>query len=111
MAMELKMPGLSPTMDEGTLAKWLVKEGDSVAAGDILAEIETDKASMDVEAQDDGVLMKIFQGDGTKGIQVGSRIGVLAEAGDDISALELPADEALATARTPASPEPVEGQR
>ncbi|KAJ1335307.1 dihydrolipoamide dehydrogenase-binding protein of pyruvate dehydrogenase complex [Microdochium nivale] len=88
------MPALSPTMTEGNISSWKLKEGDSFSAGDVLLEIETDKASMDVEAQDDGVLMKIFQGDGTKGIQVGSRIGVLAEAGDDISALELPADEA-----------------
>lgn len=88
------MPALSPTMTEGNIASWKIKEGESFSAGDVLLEIETDKASMDVEAQDDGVLMKIFQGDGTKAIQVGARIGVLAEAGDDISTLEIPADEA-----------------
>ncbi len=75
------MPALSPTMTEGNIAKWAVKEGDSFSAGDVLLEIETDKASMDVEAQDDGILAKITQGDGSKGIQVGSRIGVIAEPG------------------------------
>ncbi|KAJ3579918.1 hypothetical protein NPX13_g641 [Xylaria arbuscula] len=86
------MPALSPTMTEGNIASWKVKEGDSFSAGDVLLEIETDKASMDVEAQDDGILMKIMQGDGSKSIQVGTRIGVLAEPGDDISQLEIPAD-------------------
>jgi hypothetical protein len=87
------MPALSPTMTEGNIAKWGVKEGDSFSAGDVLLEIETDKASMDVEAQDDGILAKITQGDGTKGIKVGSRIGVIAEPGDDLSTLEIPAEE------------------
>lgn len=87
------MPALSPTMTEGNIATWKVKEGDSFSAGDVLLEIETDKASMDVEAQDDGVMAKIIQGDGAKGIQVGARIGVLAEPGDDISSLEIPAED------------------
>lgn len=87
------MPALSPTMTEGNIASWKVKEGDSFAAGDVLLEIETDKASMDVEAQDDGVIAKIFQGDGAKGVKVGARIGVLAEPGDDISSLEIPAED------------------
>ncbi|KAH7037991.1 biotin-requiring enzyme [Microdochium trichocladiopsis] len=108
------MPALSPTMTEGNIASWKIKEGDSFSAGDVLLEIETDKASMDVEAQDDGILMKIIQGDGTKSIQVGSRIGVLAEAGDDISSLELPADEAKASKPEPKKEEaaapPVSGQ-
>jgi Biotin-requiring enzyme/e3 binding domain len=80
-------------MTEGNIAKWAVKEGDSFSAGDVLLEIETDKASMDVEAQDDGILAKIIQGDGTKGIKVGSRIGVIAEPGDDLGSLEIPAEE------------------
>jgi len=80
-------------MTEGNIANWKVKEGESFSAGDVLLEIETDKASMDVEAQDDGILMKIMQGDGSKGVQVGTRIGVIAEPGDDISQLEIPADE------------------
>ncbi|KAI1082308.1 hypothetical protein F5B20DRAFT_532932 [Whalleya microplaca] len=92
-AQNFTMPALSPTMTEGNIASWKIKEGDSFSAGDVLLEIETDKASMDVEAQDDGVLMKIMLGDGSKGIQVGSRIGVLAEPGDDISQLKIPADE------------------
>ncbi|KAH8815899.1 pyruvate dehydrogenase protein-like protein x component [Xylogone sp. PMI_703] len=87
------MPALSPTMTEGNIASWKVKEGDSFSAGDILLEIETDKASMDVEAQDDGVLAKIIQGDGSKGVQVGTRIGVLAEPGDDLSTLEIPPED------------------
>ena len=87
------MPALSPTMTEGNIAKWNVKEGDSFVAGDVLLEIETDKASMDVEAQDDGIMAKIVMPDGSKGIKVGARIGVLAEEGDDISSLEIPAEE------------------
>ena len=80
-------------MTEGNIATWKVKEGDSFVAGDVLLEIETDKASMDVEAQDDGIVAKIIKGDGAKGIPVGARIGVLAESGDDISSLEIPAEE------------------
>ncbi|KAI0180469.1 pyruvate dehydrogenase protein x component [Hypoxylon sp. FL1284] len=92
-AQNFTMPALSPTMTEGNIANWKIKEGDSYAAGDVILEIETDKATMDVEAQDDGVLMKIMSGDGSKNVQVGTRIGVIAEPGDDISKLELPADE------------------
>ncbi|KAI0115057.1 hypothetical protein F4814DRAFT_418115 [Daldinia grandis] len=92
-AQNFTMPALSPTMTEGNIANWKLKEGDSFSAGDVLLEIETDKATMDVEAQDDGVLVKITQGDGSKNIQVGTRIGVVAESGDDISSLEIPADE------------------
>ncbi|KAJ8122648.1 hypothetical protein ONZ43_g1208 [Nemania bipapillata] len=107
-AQNFTMPALSPTMTEGNIANWKVKEGDSFSAGDVLLEIETDKASMDVEAQDDGILMKIMQGDGTKGIQVGTRIGVIAEPGDDISQLEIPAEGKPAQAaklETPAKKE------
>ncbi|KFY85149.1 hypothetical protein V500_08679 [Pseudogymnoascus sp. VKM F-4518 (FW-2643)] len=92
-AQNFTMPALSPTMTEGNIATWKVKEGDSFVAGDVLLEIETDKASMDVEAQDDGIVAKIIKGDGAKGIPVGARIGVLAESGDDISSLEIPAEE------------------
>lgn len=87
------MPALSPTMTEGNIASWKVKEGETFSAGDVLLEIETDKATMDVEAQEDGVVMKIMSQDGSKAVQVGTRIAVLAEAGDDIGALEIPADE------------------
>jgi pyruvate/2-oxoglutarate dehydrogenase complex dihydrolipoamide acyltransferase (E2) component len=84
------MPALSPTMTEGNIASWRVKEGDSFTAGDVLLEIETDKATMDVEAQDDGIMFKIMSEDGSKSVAVGSRIAVLAESGDDISSLEIP---------------------
>ena len=94
-------------MTEGSIAAWRVKEGDKYAVGDVLLEIETDKATMDVEAQDDGIMMKIMQGDGTKAVQVGSRIGVIAESGDDISTLEIPKDAATKpTAPKEAAPTP-----
>ena len=78
MAIELKMPALSPTMEEGTLAKWLVKEGDSVKSGDILAEIETDKATMEFEAIDDGVITSIAVPEGTDGVKVGTVIALIS---------------------------------
>lgn len=87
------MPALSPTMTEGNIAAWRVKEGDKFSAGDVLLEIETDKATMDVEAQDDGIMFKIMESDGAKGVQVGTRIAVIAEEGDDINSLEVPADQ------------------
>ncbi len=86
MAIELKMPALSPTMEEGTLARWLVKEGDEVVAGDILAEIETDKATMEFEAVDEGVLGKILIAAGTEGVAVGTVIAMIGEEGEDMSA-------------------------
>ena len=79
MGIELKMPALSPTMEEGTLAKWLVKEGDTVKSGDILAEIETDKATMEFEAVDEGVIGKILVAEGTEGVKVGTVIAVIGE--------------------------------
>ena len=82
MGMELKMPALSPTMEEGTLAKWLVKEGDSVKSGDILAEIETDKATMEFEAVDEGVIDKILVPEGTDGVKVGAVIATMAGEGE-----------------------------
>ncbi|KAL1897714.1 pyridoxine biosynthesis protein [Sporothrix stenoceras] len=93
VAQNMTMPALSPTMTEGSIAAWRVKEGDKYSVGDVLLEIETDKATMDVEAQDDGIVFKIVQPDGSKGVPVGTRIAVLAEADDDISTLEMPADE------------------
>ncbi|TFL06600.1 dihydrolipoamide acetyltransferase [Pterulicium gracile] len=84
----LNMPAMSPTMTEGGIAEWKKKEGDKFTAGDVLLEIETDKATIDVEAQDDGVLAKILVGDGSKGVSVGSAIAVLGEEGDDISGAE-----------------------
>lgn len=82
MAIELKMPALSPTMEEGTLAKWLVKEGDTVKSGDILAEIETDKATMEFEAVDEGVVGQILVPEGTEGVKVGTVIAVIGGEGE-----------------------------
>ena len=82
MPIELKMPALSPTMEEGTLAKWLVKEGDAVKSGDILAEIETDKATMEFEAVDEGTIAQILIAEGTDGVKVGAPIAVLLEEGE-----------------------------
>jgi len=92
-AQNFMMPAMSPTMTEGNISSWKVKEGDSYSTGDVLLEIETDKASMDVEAQEEGIVAKIFSGDGSKGIKVGTRIAVLAEPDDDISSIEIPADD------------------
>ncbi len=86
MATEVLMPALSPTMEEGTLAKWLVKEGDTVSSGDILAEIETDKATMEFEAVDEGIVGKILIEEGTEGVKVNTPIAVLVEEGEDADA-------------------------
>jgi len=85
MPIELKMPALSPTMEEGTLAKWLVKEGDEVKSGDILAEIETDKATMEFEAVDEGKIAKILVPEGSEGVKVGAPIAIMAGEGEDAS--------------------------
>ena len=87
MAIEILMPALSPTMEEGTLAKWLVKEGDTVASGDILAEIETDKATMEFEAVDEGVIGKILVPDGSEAIKVNTPIAVLLEDGESLASV------------------------
>jgi len=101
MAIEIKMPALSPTMTIGTLAKWLVGEGDRVNSGDVIAEIETDKATMEVESVDDGVMAKIFVDAGTENVAVGAVIAVLAEDGETAS------DVAKAGLQEPSSPVPV----
>ncbi len=85
MGIELKMPALSPTMEEGTLAKWLVKEGDEVKSGDILAEIETDKATMEFEAVDEGKIAKILVPEGSENVKVGQPIALMAGEGEDAS--------------------------
>ncbi|WP_086466476.1 pyruvate dehydrogenase complex dihydrolipoamide acetyltransferase [Oceanibaculum nanhaiense] len=92
MPIKVLMPALSPTMTEGTLAKWLKKEGDSVASGDVIAEIETDKATMEVESADEGVLGKIVVTDGTEGVPVNEIIGWLLEEGEDASAIDAAGD-------------------
>ena len=100
MAIELKMPALSPTMEEGTLARWLVKEGDQVTAGDVLAEIETDKATMEFESIDEGTVGKILIAEGTEGVKVGTVIAVLAGEGEDASSVA--ATPAATSAEAPA---------
>ena len=100
MATEILMPALSPTMEEGTLAKWLVKEGDTVKSGDILAEIETDKATMEFEAVDEGIVGKILIAEGTQGVKVNTPIAVLVEEGESADAA--PAASAPAAAAAPA---------
>ena len=112
MPIELRMPALSPTMEEGTLAKWLVKEGDEVKSGDILAEIETDKATMEFEAVDEGTIAKILVPEGTDGVKVGAPIALMAGEGEDVGAAAKAApaapaakkEEAPAKAAEPAPP-------
>ncbi|WP_370401188.1 pyruvate dehydrogenase complex E1 component subunit beta [Sulfitobacter sp. JB4-11] len=120
MATEILMPALSPTMEEGTLAKWLVKEGDTVASGDIMAEIETDKATMEFEAVDEGIVGKILVAEGTERVAVNTPIAVLLEEGesaDDIDTAKsepasapVPAEKAQSSEDAPAAgmshPEP-----
>ena len=109
MPTEILMPALSPTMEEGTLAKWLVKEGDTVSSGDLLAEIETDKATMEFEAVDEGVVGKILVAEGTEGVKVNTAIAVLLEDGesaDDIGSAPAPAPAAPAAAPAAEAPTP-----
>ncbi|MES0881977.1 pyruvate dehydrogenase complex dihydrolipoamide acetyltransferase [Roseibium sp. SCP14] len=121
MPINITMPALSPTMEEGNLAKWLVKEGDQVSAGDVIAEIETDKATMEVEAVDEGKVGKIVVPAGTEGVKVNELIAVLLEDGEDASAIDTsagaapaaaapaaaaPAAEAVASVPAPAAPAP-----
>ncbi|WP_372992158.1 pyruvate dehydrogenase complex E1 component subunit beta [Sulfitobacter sp.] len=101
MATEILMPALSPTMEEGTLAKWLVKEGDKVSSGDIMCEIETDKATMEFEAVDEGVIGKILIQEGTEGVKVNTAIAVLLEEGEDASAADSVSSDAPAAAPAP----------
>ena len=94
MAIEILMPALSPTMEEGTLAKWLKKEGDAVKSGDVIAEIETDKATMEFEAVDEGIMGKLLVAEGTQGVAVNTPIAVLVEEGEDADAAPAPKAEA-----------------
>ena len=125
MPINILMPALSPTMEEGTLAKWLVKEGDTVSSGDLLAEIETDKATMEFEAVDEGVIGKIVIAEGTEGVKVNEVIAVLLEDGesaDDIGSAPAaapapavaPAEaeaEAPAASPAPVAPAAADGSR
>ena len=117
MPTEILMPALSPTMEEGTLAKWLVKEGDTVKAGDIMAEIETDKATMEFEAVDEGTIGKILVADGTGGVKVNTPIAMLLDEGEDASDIDTPEPKpeprpakAPAEAKPAADPAPRTGQ-
>lgn len=107
MAIEIKMPALSPTMEEGTLAKWLVKEGDSVSSGDIMAEIETDKATMEFEAVDEGVIGKILVPEGSEGVKVGTVIALIGSDAADVAAPAAPAPAPVAAPVAPVAPPPV----
>jgi pyruvate dehydrogenase E2 component (dihydrolipoamide acetyltransferase) len=107
MPIEIKMPALSPTMEEGTLAKWLVKVGDKVSSGDIMAEIETDKATMEFEAVDEGTIVAIAVPEGSEGVKVGAVIATLAGEDEDASAAPVPA----APAPTAPAPEPAKSAR
>ncbi|MEO1702145.1 MAG: pyruvate dehydrogenase complex dihydrolipoamide acetyltransferase [Pseudomonadota bacterium] len=112
MPVNITMPALSPTMEEGNLAKWLVKEGDTVSSGDILAEIETDKATMEVEAVDEGTIAKILVAEGTEAVKVNEVIAILAEEGEDVA--EAAASGGLAApapaAQAAPAPEPAGGE-
>ena len=105
MATEILMPALSPTMEEGTLAKWLVKEGDTVSSGDIIAEIETDKATMEFEAVDEGIIGKILIAEGTENVKVNTPIAVLVEEGETVS--DTPAAAPVAAAPAPVAAAPI----
>ena len=102
MATQILMPALSPTMEEGTLAKWLVKEGDTVTSGQIIAEIETDKATMEFEAVDEGKVGKILIAEGTEGVKVNTPIAVLLEEGEEAGAA-VTASQAEPKAEKPAA--------
>ncbi|WP_371169679.1 pyruvate dehydrogenase complex dihydrolipoamide acetyltransferase [Aliiroseovarius sp. 2305UL8-7] len=105
MAIEILMPALSPTMEEGTLAKWLVKEGDEVASGDLLAEIETDKATMEFEAVDEGIIGKILVAEGSEGVKVNTAIAILVEEGEEVGDTAASAPAAAAAEAAPAAVE------
>ncbi|MCF8511467.1 MAG: biotin/lipoyl-binding protein, partial [Rhodobacteraceae bacterium] len=110
MAVEILMPALSPTMEEGTLAKWLVKEGDKVKSGQVIAEIETDKATMEFEAVDEGTIAKILIAEGTSAVKVNTAIAVLIEDGETLADVAkaapaaAPAISAAPSAANPAAP-------
>ncbi|HTN15736.1 MAG TPA: pyruvate dehydrogenase complex dihydrolipoamide acetyltransferase [Sphingomonadaceae bacterium] len=106
MSIAIKMPALSPTMEEGTLARWLVKVGDKVSAGDIMAEIETDKATMEFEAVDEGIIAHISVPEGAEGVKVGTVIATLAEEGEDVASVKPAGAEAAPAPKAEAAPAP-----
>src|SRR5215469_3617649 len=106
MPINITMPALSPTMEEGNLAKWLVKEGDTIKSGDVIAEIETDKATMEVEAVDEGTVAKLVIPAGTEGVKVNALIAVLAADGEDVAAAASGAGSAAPAPKAEAAPAP-----
>ncbi len=104
MPINILMPALSPTMEKGNLAKWLKKEGDKVQSGDVIAEIETDKATMEVEAVDEGTIAKILVPEGTADVPVNDVIAILAGDGEDVKAAASGGGAAKAEAKAPAAP-------
>src|ERR1700722_2849533 len=106
MPTQVLMPALSPTMEKGNLAKWLKKEGDPVKTGDVIAEIETDKATMEYEAIEDGTLAKIVVPEGTNDVPVNQLIAVLAQEGEDVKAAAAAAGKCAPPAKAPAAPAP-----
>jgi pyruvate dehydrogenase E2 component (dihydrolipoamide acetyltransferase) len=110
MSKTIQMPALSPTMEEGTLAKWLVKEGDTVSSGDLLAEIETDKATMEFEAVDEGIVAKILVSEGSEGVKVGTVIAIIAEEGEDVATAAASGGTAKAEAAPKADPVPAKAE-
>src|SRR4051794_34330966 len=106
MPINILMPALSPTMEKGNLAKWLKKEGDKVQSGDVIAEIETDKATMEVEAVDEGTLAKILAPEGTQDVPVNDVIAVLAGDGEDVKAAGAASAAPRPAATPPAAPKP-----
>ena len=88
MSVNILMPALSPTMEEGTLARWLVKEGDRISSGDLIAEIETDKATMEFEAVDEGIVGKLLVSEGSEGVKVNSPIAIILDDGEQLEASE-----------------------
>src|ERR1700761_6975278 len=111
MPINILMPALSPTMEKGNLAKWLKKEGDPIKTGDIIAEIETDKATMEYEAVDDGVLAKIVVPEGTQDVAVNQLIAVLAQEGEDPKAAAAEAGRAAAPPAKPTEANPAEAPK
>ena len=111
MSVNILMPALSPTMEKGNLAKWLKKEGDPIKAGDVIAEIETDKATMEVEAVDEGTLGKIVVPEGTADVPVNQVIAVLLEEGEDKSAISNAKPALQPAAQSPAPPKPAAAAR
>src|SRR5512142_1197778 len=106
MPTNILMPALSPTMEKGNLARWLKKEGDKVKSGDVIAEIETDKATMEYEAVDDGTLAKIVVPEGTQDVAVNSVIAVLAREGEDVKAASAVTSARAAAAKPPEAAKP-----